>query len=100
MVRIMIREIFTLSSNLKELSLHYEFGIPSYMYCGQWENEWADFNYVPRNLNIVFADRPGCPNSFISSLRSYVPLLRNKKCQNFQAHLTLLGSTFVLTNHQ
>ena len=49
------------------------------MYCGQWENEWADFNYVPRNLNIVFADRPGCPSSFISSLRSYVPLLRNKK---------------------
>ena len=72
----MIREIFTLSSNLKELSLHYGFGIGRY--CEQYAVEWANFNYVPRNLNIIFADKAECPNLYISSLQSCLPRLRNK----------------------
>ena len=78
--RTMIREIFTLFSNLKELSLHYAFGVE--LYCKQCAEEWANFNYVPRNLNIIFVDKPGCPNLFISSLQSCLPWLRNNKLSN------------------
>ena len=69
--------ILKLSSNLKEISFHSEFVM---RYYGQWFEEWANCNYVPRKLNFVFADKPKYPrNVIISSLPSYLPMLRSKK---------------------
>ena len=70
-------EIFTLSSNLKELSFHYEMSILRYY--SHWLEQWANFNYVPRKLNLVFADKPRYPDTLISSMQSCLPMLRNKK---------------------
>ena len=70
-------EIFTLSSNLKEPSYHYEFILlRNYT---DWLVVWANFNYVPRKLNFVFTDKPECPDVLISCVQPCLPIMSNKK---------------------
>ena len=72
--------LFTLSNNLKELSLSLSFGC-FVNNMQQWLEEWANFNYVPRKLNI-FVGESGMPIGFvILKLQSYLPTLRDKKLQ-------------------
>ena len=86
-----IQQIFMLSSNLKELSLHYDMLISSnfiwdynkHMHC--WLVEWVNSNYVPRKLNIIFngAHPVSCGQythlrSILEKLQLFIPMLRNK----------------------
>lgn len=76
-----IHQIFMLCSNLKELSLHDVLPrcfIPGFNGLQQWLEEWAEVNYTPRKLNIIFDDKPGQPNILISDLQRCLPILRNK----------------------
>ena len=75
----LIRQYFTLSNNLKELSLHYRRA--SCDTIRQWLEGWANFNYTPRKLNIIVDRTFTMVRTFTSSLRSCVPILRNKKLQ-------------------
>ena len=71
-----IQQSLALSSNLKELSLHYN--ISTLKLCAtiqQWLEEWATNNYVPRKLNIISRINP------TSSVQSCLPSLRNKTLQ-------------------
>ena len=80
--RLLIKQIFVLSSNLKELSIHY--GLISFMefWClskiGHWLEEWSNFNFIPSNLTIVFA-RNHCDffDAISSCLQSWVSTLRS-----------------------
>ena len=77
-----IRQCFSLSSNLKELSLHYR--LSTVMICvtiQKWLEKWANNDYVPRKLNIVFA-RKLMGHGLTISLQSCVSILGNKTLQN------------------
>ena len=77
------QSILKLSSNLKELSLHYSRSI--LWFCTQMREgleEWANFNYLPRKLNIVVRDRPRMMSNIISSLHLCFSTLRDKKLPN------------------
>ena len=72
-----IRQYFTLSNNLKELSLYLRF-------CDtiqQWLEVWANFNYTPRKLNFVVDRKLTTMRTLNTSLQSCVPILRNKTLQ-------------------
>ena len=70
-----IQQIFMLSCNLKELSLHFGIYVPLPHYLQQlWLEEWANFNYVPRKLNIVST----YSHSISTTLQSCVSILRSK----------------------
>ena len=74
------QSILKLCSNLKELSLHYSQSF--WWLCTQMKErleEWANFNYLPRKLNIVVRDRPVMMSNTISSLQSCFSTLRDKK---------------------
>ena len=77
-----IRQYFTLSNNLKELSFHYRLTTG---YCAtairQWLEEWGNVNYTPRKLNIIVDRKHLVLRIFISSLQSCVSILRNKTLQ-------------------
>ena len=83
--KLLIQQIIMLSSNLKELSLHYG---PAPVFqelknfneqIQYWLEEWANFNYVPRKLTIFFTKIPyGYLESISTSLQSCVPTLRSK----------------------
>ena len=75
------QRILKLSSNLKELSLHYTiYWIPLY-YTQMKERleEWANFNYLPRKLNIIVRNKPVMMRNLVSSLQSCFSTLREKK---------------------
>ena len=74
------QRILKLSSNLKELSVHHRHSIC--WRCTQMEQrleEWANFNYLPRKLNIIVKDKPRMLRNLISSLQSCFSTLRDKK---------------------
>ena len=78
----LILQYFTLSDNLKELSLHYRRA--SWRLCDtiqQWLEGWANLNFTPRKLNIIVDRKYIELHTFTSSLQACVPILRNKKLQ-------------------
>ena len=77
-----IQQCFTLSNNLKELSLRYE--LATLRLCDtmrQWLEVWANLNYTPRKLNIVVDRKLLTMRTLNTSLQSYVLILRNKTLQ-------------------
>ena len=72
---LLIRQIFVLSSKLKELSLF----LLDNKEVQDLLKEWADFNYVPRKLNIAFEGNAFIHlQSILRSLPSCVSTLRSK----------------------
>ena len=73
---LLFQQIFVLSSKLKELSLFllYNKEVQNFL------REWADLNYVPRKLNIVFHGNGFIHHlwSILRSLQSCVSTLRSK----------------------
>ena len=64
------QRILKLSSNLKELSLYCNHSIPClYIKLKEGLEEWANFNYLPRKLNIIVRDKPIMMCSLFSSLQ-------------------------------
>ena len=79
-----IQQIFMSFHNLKELSLHFG-SLPKLLhYLLLWLEEWANFNYVPRKLNIVF--NGNYLHSISTTLQSCVSILRSKTLpKNFES---------------
>ena len=77
------QRILKLSSNLKELSLHHSklIGWLSNQMKERLE-EWANFNYLPRKLNIIVRSKPIMMHTLISSLQSCFSTLKDKKLPN------------------
>ena len=76
--QLFIQQIFMLSRNLKELSLHIG-SLPKLLHYLQfWLEEWANFNYVPRKLNIVSNVKYIYLQSISTTLQSCVSTLRSK----------------------
>ena len=73
------QRILKLSSNLKELSVHYRQSIRCLCEMKERLEEWANFNYLPRKLNIIVRDKPRRLYGLISSLQSCFSTLRDKK---------------------
>ena len=72
---LLIRQIFVLSSKLKELSLF----LLDNKEVQDLLKEWADFNYVPRKLNIAFERNASIHlRNILRSLPSCVSTLRSK----------------------
>ena len=100
--RLFIQQIFRISRNLKELSLHY---VPTslneiWTFNGQiliWLEEWANFNYVPRKVNIIFnRNYSNYLQSITTSLLSSMSTLRsNTLPTNFESgHSTWFNISF------
>ena len=74
------QRILKLSSNLKELSLHYSRCVLYFhIKMKKGLEEWVNFNYLPRKLSIVVRDKPVMMHTRISSLQSCFSTLRDKK---------------------
>ena len=82
MCTIDFQRILKLSSNLKELSLHYGYDRSIWWLCTQMREtleEWANFSYLPRKLSIVVRNKPTLIFMLIPSLQSCFSTLRDKK---------------------
>ena len=87
-----IQQIFRISRNLKVLSLHYVPASLTQLWTFNeqiliWLEEWANFNYVPKKLNIVFnRNYSNYLQSISTSLQSSVSTLRsNALPTNFES---------------
>lgn len=94
-----VQQIFTLSSNLKELTINYgSFVWRFHSQMRQWLEGWVKFRLVPRKINIVFSGNPGMIHRLRLPLQSSLPKVRSKKSPTttsvFIRHIAQLNICF------